>query len=119
MAQPPEEAGFVTGQNMAAVTISQSDKARTTVTATTACRPNWPAKKPCSSGIAHIILAVTDSGSPSLTSYRRIILKVNDTRNNAAKIIIEAQVGVPITLDASPKVAQKSHSVTIVISTIS
>jgi hypothetical protein len=27
-------------------------------------------------GVAHIILAVTDNGSPSLTSYRRVVLNV-------------------------------------------
>ena len=27
-------------------------------------------------GIAHIILAVEDDGSPTLTSYRRIILEI-------------------------------------------
>jgi len=78
------EAGFVPEQNMAAVTISQGDKARAVATATAACRPNWaPANRPCSSGVAHIILAVTDSGSPSLTSYRRIILNVSAARNSA------------------------------------
>jgi hypothetical protein len=35
---------------------------------------------PCrGAGVAHIILAVTDNGSPRLTSYRRIILNVNAT----------------------------------------
>src|SRR5262245_61534456 len=78
------EAGFVPGQNMAAVTISQGDKDRAVVTATAACRPNWiPANRPCPSGVAHIILAVTDSGSPSLTSYRRVILNVSAARNSA------------------------------------
>jgi hypothetical protein len=78
------EAGFVPGQNMASVTISQSDKAQAIVTSTAACRPNWaPANRPCSSGVAHIILAVTDNGSPPLTSYRRIILNVSATRNSA------------------------------------
>jgi Protein of unknown function (DUF1593) len=78
------EAGFVPGQNMAAVAISQGDTARAVVTATAACRPNWaPANRQCSSGVAHIILAVTDSGSPSLTSYRRVILNVSAARNSA------------------------------------
>ncbi len=31
-------------------------------------------------GIAHIILAVEDSGTPSLTSYRRVILRIAPTR---------------------------------------
>ena len=71
------EAGFVPGANMAAVTISQGDAARSTVTATAACRPNWiPGDRPCPTGVAHIILAVTDGGSPALTSYRRVILNV-------------------------------------------
>jgi len=71
------EAGFVPGANMAAVTISQGDAARSTVTATAACRPNWiPGDRTCQTGVAHIILAVTDGGSPALTSYRRVILNV-------------------------------------------
>ena len=72
------EAGAADG-NLAGVTIAGSDTSKAVVTATTACRPLWlPLGKPCSgSGTAHIILAVTDDGSPSLTSYRRIILKVH------------------------------------------
>ena len=71
------EAGFVPGQGMAAITISGSDGPRAVVTPTAACRPGWfPAGPPCTVGVAHIILAVTDSGSPALTSYRRIILRV-------------------------------------------
>ena len=27
-------------------------------------------------GIAHVILAVEDNGTPSLTSYRRVILRI-------------------------------------------
>jgi hypothetical protein len=27
-------------------------------------------------GVAHVILAVTDTGTPSLTSYRRIIFRI-------------------------------------------
>ena len=72
------EAGFVPGQNMAAVTISQGDTARAIVTATAACRPNWaPANRPCTTGVAHVILSVTDNDSPALTSYRRVILNVS------------------------------------------
>ncbi len=72
------EAGFVPGQNLADVRISQAQVARATLTVTQACRPNWipAANRPCASGVAHIILAVTDSGSPALTTYRRIILRV-------------------------------------------
>ncbi len=71
------EAGFVPGQGMAAVTIADADRAVATVTPTAACRPDWlPTGAPCPSGIAHVILAVTDDGSPPLTSYRRVILRV-------------------------------------------
>jgi hypothetical protein len=27
-------------------------------------------------GVAHVVLAVTDAGTPSLTSYRRVIFKI-------------------------------------------
>jgi hypothetical protein len=71
------EAGFVPGANLAAVTLSAADAPRTTVTATAACRPTWlPFRAPCGAGVAHVILAVTDAGSPALTSYRRVILNV-------------------------------------------
>jgi hypothetical protein len=77
-----EEAGYTgRGTNMAAVTIAQSDAAKTTVTATAACRPVWmPMNRPCLTGIAHVILAVTDNGSPSLTAYRRVILHVREAQ---------------------------------------
>jgi hypothetical protein len=35
---------------------------------------------PNSAGVAHVILAVTDTGTPSLTSYRRIILTIQAGR---------------------------------------
>ena len=71
------EAGFVPGQGMAAVTVADADRAVATVTPTAACRPDWlPTGTPCPSGIAHVILAVTDTGTPPLTSYRRVILTV-------------------------------------------
>ncbi len=71
------EAG-ITGSNAAAITLSGAATSHATVTATAACRPPWIAGMiPCrGDGIAHIILAVTDEGSPQLTSYRRIILRV-------------------------------------------
>jgi hypothetical protein len=31
---------------------------------------------PNTAGVAHVILAVTDNGTPSLTSYRRVILTI-------------------------------------------
>jgi hypothetical protein len=72
------EAGF-TNTNLAAVTIAGADTAKATVTPATVCRPKWlPLGPPCSGpGTAHIILAVTDDGTPPLTSYRRIILTVH------------------------------------------
>jgi hypothetical protein len=45
------------------VTVTNGDTAVATV------MPNTP-------GVAHVILAVTDNGEPSLTSYRRIILTI-------------------------------------------
>ncbi len=70
------EAGS-TGANLAAVTISGGDTAKATVTATAVCRPQWLPRGQClGNGTAHIILAVTDDGSPRLTSYRRVILTV-------------------------------------------
>jgi hypothetical protein len=65
--------------NHAVVTITGSDGPIATATPTAACRPRWlPAPAPCvGTGTAHLILAVTDDGSPQLTSYRRIILNVH------------------------------------------
>jgi hypothetical protein len=71
------EAGFAPGTSLAAVTIAGGDTPRATVTATATSRPNWlGGVMPNPTGVAHIILAATDDGSPSLTSYRRVILKV-------------------------------------------
>ncbi len=67
-----------TGTSLAAVALNAENTAKVVVTATATCRPVWlPALTHCPDvGTAHIILAVTDNGSPSLTSYRRIILRV-------------------------------------------
>lgn len=70
------EAGLADG-NLAAVTLTGADTARVTVRADSACRPFWLPMMPCKGdGVAHIILEVTDEGSPKLTSYRRVILHV-------------------------------------------
>ena len=71
-----------TGTNLADVVIADSNTPRAVVTVTRACRPPWlPQYAKCpGTGVAHIILAVTDSRSPSLTSYRRIIFKVRDLK---------------------------------------
>jgi Protein of unknown function (DUF1593) len=68
-----------TGVSLAAVTITGADTPKAVVTPTAACRPQWfPTAARCAGlGRAHIILAVTDDGSPRLTSYRRVILNVH------------------------------------------
>ena len=72
------EAGAGTGQSRATVDLSRSAGSRTTVTPTSTCPPAWLPDVPCTAatGLAHVIVAVTDKGSPSLTSYRRVILRV-------------------------------------------
>jgi Protein of unknown function (DUF1593) len=78
------EAGAADG-NLADIVLKPVPPSRSiaapniTVTATAACRAKWlPLGPPYQGpGVAHIILAVTDNGTPQLTSYRRIILKVH------------------------------------------
>jgi hypothetical protein len=71
------EAGFVPGESLARVTLTVTNAPVTTVTVTEACRPAWHASKgPCPRSTAHLILEVTDTGTPALTSYRRVILNV-------------------------------------------
>jgi hypothetical protein len=68
-----------TGANSAAVTLTGADTPKVVVTPTAVCRSPWLPLAPCSgTGTAHIILAVSDDGSPRLTSYRRIILNVRE-----------------------------------------
>jgi hypothetical protein len=74
-----QEAGG-TDTSLAALTITGPETSRATITPTATCRPPWlpMMAQPCPPlGVAHIILAVTDNGSPPLTSYRRIILTVH------------------------------------------
>jgi hypothetical protein len=72
------EAGAADG-NVATTTIANTDAAKTTVHVDSPCTPAWLPLLPCSGkGTAHVILAITDDGSPSLTSYRRIVLHVRD-----------------------------------------
>ena len=79
---PLREAGLADG-NLAALTLSGADTPRVTVRADAACRPLWLPLIPCKGdGVAHVILAVTDDGSPRLTSYRRVILHVRGAGTN-------------------------------------
>ena len=71
------EAGL-DGAHGADVNISREDQQKAAVTVHSPCRQAWiPGMIPCrGDGVAHIILEVSDDGSPSLTSYRRIVLRV-------------------------------------------
>jgi hypothetical protein len=79
------EAGL-NGSRGADVTLAGDDGLVAKVAVKSPCRTVWiPGLIPCrGNGVAHIILAVTDNGSPRLTSYRRVILKVNPA-NQAAQ----------------------------------
>jgi hypothetical protein len=72
---PPDDARGVGQAELAIVADGISAKVHAKAT----CRPRWLGKVPCSArGIGHVILAVTDNGQPSLTTYRRIIVRVLD-----------------------------------------
>ena len=60
------------------LTISNANTPQVQVTVNSPCRAAWiPGIVPCrGEGVAHIILEVTDEGSPRLTSYRRVILHI-------------------------------------------
>jgi hypothetical protein len=77
------EAGAA-GARLADLKIENADQPIARVTATAVCRPPWFPRGPACAGpgVAHVILSVTDEGSPRLTSYRRVILTVHpsDTR---------------------------------------
>jgi hypothetical protein len=79
------EAGL-TGSHGAALTISNANQPQAEVIVNSPCRPAWiDGLIPCrGDGIAHIILEVTDDGSPRLTSYRRILIKVRATPSSPA-----------------------------------
>jgi len=74
------EAGL-NGMHGADVAITNGDQPVAHLVIQSPCRKTWVIPGytiPCrGTGVVHIILAVTDNGSPALTSYRRIILKVN------------------------------------------
>ena len=76
----PEAGGA--GMTLADVRIENADGAVARVIPRAVCRPVWlPNQRGCTGpGVAHIILAVTDEGSPKLTSYRRVIFTVRPVR---------------------------------------
>jgi hypothetical protein len=77
------EAGLA-GTHGADVSLSDADSPVAKATAKSACRPLWLPGIPCKgSGVMHVILAVTNSGSPPLTSYRRVIITVNPAGQSA------------------------------------
>jgi hypothetical protein len=75
------EAGL-NGAHGADVTISGEDQQQAKVTGHSPCRAAWiPGMIPCrGDGVAHIILEVNDDGSPRLTSYRRIVMRVRGAK---------------------------------------
>lgn len=71
------EAGFVADIAPADIVVNGGGMARARVTARASCRADWLSYRPCpATGVAHVILAVTDRGSPALTRYRRIVITV-------------------------------------------
>jgi hypothetical protein len=72
-----KEAGL-DGTHGADVALEQDNGSVASVKAISACRAGWIALPiPCKTeGVAHVILEVTDEGSPRLTSYRRVIVHV-------------------------------------------
>jgi hypothetical protein len=72
-----EEAGLA-GSHGADIAIDNPTSQRVQVTVKSPCREPWlPGILPCrGEGVAHVILEVTDEGSPNLTSYRRVILHI-------------------------------------------
>lgn len=67
-----------TGLQGADVELAEAETSAVKVTAKSACRAGWlPGYPPCGEvGVMHIILTVTDNGTPELRSYRRVIVKV-------------------------------------------
>jgi hypothetical protein len=72
-----DEAGYLPGNGRAALEVLEPGSVRTRVRAAAACRPAWKGTQDkCPSGDAHLILAVSDDGTPRLTRYRRVIIRV-------------------------------------------
>jgi hypothetical protein len=77
-----KEAGLADG-NLADLKLEGTETPHVTIHADAACRPRWLPTIPCKGdGVAHVILTVTDEGSPQLTSYRRVILHVHAASAN-------------------------------------
>lgn len=77
------EAGL-TGTHGADVSLSGENGPVAKIIVKSACRPLWLPGSPCQgSGVMHVIIAVTDNGSPPLTSYRRVIVKVYPSDQSA------------------------------------
>ncbi|MDE3061897.1 MAG: hypothetical protein KGJ51_02445, partial [Acidobacteriota bacterium] len=72
------EAG-VAGSHGADVALDGADGPVAKAQVKALCAPVWiPNIMPCrTDGVTHIILEVTDDGTPALTSYRRVILHVH------------------------------------------
>ncbi|WP_202424108.1 nucleoside hydrolase-like domain-containing protein [Duganella lactea] len=71
------EAGGPPGEVGKADVRLEAEGDRATLRAVAVCRPNWLDGVPCpASGVAHVILAVSDDGHPRLTSYRRVVVRV-------------------------------------------
>jgi hypothetical protein len=71
------EAGYVVGQGQAELSIENANQPQAKLTVTRACSDAWIAQwVSCTGGVAHLILAVTDTGTPALTRYRRVIINV-------------------------------------------
>ncbi|WP_052505720.1 DUF1593 domain-containing protein [Novosphingobium sp. P6W] len=77
------EAGVKNGERPADLTLSQASDAKVAITARDTCTAGWlpDLAPPCpASGKAHVILAVTDGGSPAITRYRRVIVTVTQAK---------------------------------------
>jgi hypothetical protein len=75
------EAGFDSTAPNAEIAIAKPDAAKTEVTVTHRCAATWlplPQIACPATRTAHLILAVTDNGTPALTRYKRIIFEVHD-----------------------------------------
>lgn len=76
-----DEAGFDGAAPNPALEIKDARSARTSVKITARCAKSWldlPQLTCPPRRTAHLILAVTDNGTPALTRYRRVLIEVSD-----------------------------------------